>query len=160
MSLFLSTYVNKVDKKGRVSVPANFRAALAGQNFHGVVVFGSYQHDCLEACGMDRMEQLSESVDALDLFSDEQDDLTTSLFADAHQLPLDGDGRIILPTDLAAHAGIDLTSGSAQAAFVGRGKTFQIWSPERFELHRKKARERAREHARTLKLQKQKENGE
>ena len=153
MALFLSTHVNKVDKKGRVSVPAQFRAALQGQSFNGVIVFASHKHACLEACGIDRMEQLSDSVDNLDYFSDTQDDLAASIFADAHQLPFDADGRIILPTDLAAHAGI--TSGSdSRAAFVGRGKTFQIWSPDTFEIHRKSARQRAASQAATLRVKK------
>ena len=37
MALFLDTFVNKIDRKGRVSVPATFRAALDGQAFHGIV---------------------------------------------------------------------------------------------------------------------------
>lgn len=96
---------------------------------------------------MDRMEQMAESLDDLDLFSDAQDDLSASIFADAHQLPFDADGRVILPTDLAAHAGI-----SGRAAFVGRGRTFQIWDPDKFDVHKKEARSRAQKHAATLKL--------
>ncbi len=147
MALFLSTFINKVDRKGRVSVPAPFRAAVAGQSFKGVVAFRSYRDATIEACAMDRMERLSDSVDALDQFSDEQDELTSTIFADAHQLPLDGDGRIILPAVLAEHAGITNT-----AAFVGRGATFQIWSPEAFENHQAEARERAGRRNATFKL--------
>ena len=47
--MFLSTYVNKVDRKGRVSVPATFRASLAAetQRFPGVIVFPSYKYPAL-----------------------------------------------------------------------------------------------------------------
>jgi len=147
MALFLSTFINKVDRKGRVSVPATFRAAVQGQSFKGIVAFRSYREATIEACSIDRMEQLSDSVDALDQFSDEQDELASTLFADAHQLPIDGDGRIILPTVLAKHAGI-----SDAAAFIGRGSTFQIWNPRTFERHQTKARNRAGHRNATFRL--------
>ncbi len=68
MTLFLSTFVNKIDKKGRISVPASFRQALAQQSFQGVVVFRSYKFPAIEGMGIERMERLSSSVDELDLF--------------------------------------------------------------------------------------------
>lgn len=147
MALFLSTFVNKVDQKGRLSVPAPYRQALRGQSFKGIVAFRSYREAVIEACAIDRMEQLSESVDQLEQFSEEQDALASTIFADAHQLPIDGDGRITLPPALAEHAGITET-----AAFVGRGATFQIWEPGIFERHQAEARTRAREQRATLRL--------
>ena len=145
MALFLSTVVNKIDRKGRVSVPAPFRNALAGQSFIGIVALPSFKFPALQCAGMDWMEGLSGRVDALDLYSDEHDDLTASLFADAHQLPFDGDGRVILPEKLVAHA--QLTDA---AAFVGRGPTFEIWLPAAFERYRDQARQRAVEKGMTL----------
>ncbi len=139
MALFLSTYVNKVDKKGRVSVPAPFRAALSGQAFQGIVLFRSHTHACLEGFGMDTMEELSSRLDHFDLFSAEQDDMATTIFGDAVQLPFDGDGRVILSAELMEAARI-----VGAAAFVGMGSKFQIWSPEGFEARRVEAREEIR----------------
>jgi MraZ protein len=147
MALFLSTFVNKIDKKGRISVPATFRAALSGESFQGIVAFRSYKHQAIEACSMERMQKLCASVDDLDFFSDKQDDLASTIFADALQLPLDGDGRIILPQILLDHAGI-----SDSAAFVGRGATFQIWMPEAFAAFQDEARARVSEQQTTLKM--------
>ncbi len=147
MAMFLSTYVNKVDRKGRVSVPASFRAALAGDGFNGIVVFRSYKFAALEACPMDRMARLSASLDDLDLFSEQQDDLAATIFADAHQLPFDGEGRIMLPRELAEYARI-----TDSAAFVGRGATFQIWTPDAFRAYQDEARERIRRRGATLRL--------
>ncbi|MCB9988562.1 MAG: division/cell wall cluster transcriptional repressor MraZ [Rhodospirillales bacterium] len=135
MALFLSTYVNKVDKKGRVSVPASFRSALAAQAFQGVVLFRSHTHGCLEGFGMETMEELSSRLDHFDLFSAEQDDMATAIFGEAVQLPFDGDGRVVLPADLMDFAGID-----EQASFVGMGKKFQVWAPEEFQARRSEAR--------------------
>src|SRR3990167_8144988 len=140
MPLFLSTFINKLDKKGRVSVPASFRLALSGQSFQGIVAFRSYKLSAIEGMGIDRMQRLSDSVDQLDLFSEAQDDLTTSIFADAQTLALDGDGRVILPNLLLEHAKIN-----EAIACVGRGATFQLWNPQLFEEHQAKARQRVQE---------------
>lgn len=149
MGLFLSTTINKVDKKGRVSVPATFRAAVGDQRvgdrgdaalpFQGIVVFRSFKHDALDGAGMDRMEALSASLDQMDSFSDDQDDLAATIFADARQLPFDGEGRVIIPDDMMQFAGI-----ADRCAFVGRGQTFQIWEPDAFAAHQSSARERIR----------------
>lgn len=147
MSVFLSSFENKIDKKGRVSVPAPFRQALSQESFQGVVLFRSYKSNTLEGCGLSRMIRLSESVDAMDQFSQEHDDLAATIFADAHQLAFDTDGRILLPKPLLDHANI-----SEKAMFVGRGGTFQIWDPNDFHQHQEKARERAQEKGMTLKL--------
>ena len=144
MALFLSTFVNKVDKKGRVSVPAPFRTALAGQSFSGIVAFRSFKLPAIEGSGIDRMEEMSARIDALNEFSEDRDALS-SVFADSEQLAFDGEGRIILPQALCEHAGI-----TENAAFVGLGRTFQIWEPQRFERHRDELRERARRQGTTL----------
>ena len=144
MGLFFSTFLNKVDRKGRVSVPATFRAALEGSSFPGVILFRSFRLPALDGSGIDRMEELSTRIDALDEFSEDREALA-SIFADAQQLPFDGEGRIILPEPLSAHAGITET-----AAFVGLGRTFQIWEPQSFEKHQQDLRERARRQGTTL----------
>ncbi len=147
MALFVGTVVNKVDRKGRVSVPASFRAALAGQSFAGIVAFPSHTHKALECCAIDFMEQLSLSLYEIDTFSAQQDDLASTIFAEAHQLPFDSEGRIMLPAPLLEHAGI-----GEMAAFVGQGPRFQIWQPKAREAFAVSARERVlREHL-TLKV--------
>ena len=145
--MFIGTFENKVDRKGRVSVPATFRTALQGQAFHGIIAFRSYRAQAIEACGMDFMQKLNDSVSNLDLFSDTHDDLATTIFADSHSLALDGDGRVMMPAELAEHAGI-----TDKAAFVGKGPIFQIWEPGRLQAHKDDARERARSQGLTLPL--------
>jgi len=144
LALFLSTFVNKVDRKGRVSVPASFRLALTGQNFNGIIAFPSFKLPALEASGIDRMEEVSDRIDQLAEFSEDRDALS-SILADAEPLAFDGEGRIVLPEPLCKHAGI-----TESAAFVGRGRTFQIWEPQRFQTHQQEMRERARRQGTTL----------
>jgi len=136
MALFLSTTVNKVDKKGRVSVPAGFRAALGDGLADGIVVFRSLQHDALDACSVKHLEILSQSLERLNLAPQMYELIETTIFGGSVQLPVDSDGRIILPQPMLEAVGID-----EEAAFVGRRRTFQIWNPQKFALVEAAARE-------------------
>jgi MraZ protein len=146
VAVFLSTFENKLDRKGRVSVPASFRAVLERQDSLGIILYPSFKHACIEGNGDERIQEIVNSIDALDAFSDEAENLQTIL-ADARQLTIDSDGRIILPQDFINYAGLD-----GAATFVGLGKSFQIWKPDVFLKHRDRNRERARELGATLQI--------
>ena len=129
VGIFVGTHVNKIDGKGRVSVPASFRALLADDSTF--FAFQSIIHAGIECRNAAFME-------GLDPFSDEQDHLAEAIFAASHSLTFDSEGRVILPEALREHAVI-----ADRAAFVGKGKTFQIWEPISHKDFQKKARERA-----------------
>ena len=145
MALFLSSHINKVDKKGRVSVPSSFRAELVKEEFQGVVLFKSNTHECLEGFTWSYMNEISSRLDDFNLFSSEQDDLATSIFGNAVQLSIDGNGRIILPEDLIGYA--DLND---KASFVGMGTKFQIWCPIKFEARQESARKAVQDKSLTI----------
>ena len=138
MALFLSTFEKKIDKKGRVSVPAQFRASLTEEAFGGIVVYSSFIHPCVEASGMSRIEKLSNSIDSLDPFSEERDAFATAVLGGSSQLQFDSEGRVSLPPELLAATGID-----EDVVFVGKGQTFEIWEPKKFAAYSKAARELA-----------------
>jgi MraZ protein len=144
VALFASTFFNKIDRKGRVSVPAPFRAALMGQPFAGIVAFRSLKYSALDAGGYDQLEEIAKSLDELPGLSDERDALA-SMISDAHQLPFDSEGRVGLPQSLLAYAGIH-----DNVAFVGIGHSFQIWDPEAFHRHQDEMRDRVRQRGFTL----------
>ncbi len=145
MALFLDTFVNKLDRKGRVSVPAPYRQQLAAQAFQGIAALHSFKHRAVQCGSLEWLEQINRQLGAVDLFSDEHDDLTATLFGDTKQLPFDSEGRIILPPTLIEHAGI-----GELAAFVGRGSIFEIWDPATLGAYKAEARRRALESGRTL----------
>ena len=128
MGLFLSCYENRLDTKGRISVPAAFRSSLNNENFAGVVLYRSFTHNCIEGLSMSRMEKMADATDKMGVFDNDLDDLSAMLFADAHPLQFDVTGRIVIPDELLKHANIKNT-----ALFVGRGNSFQIWNPSDFE---------------------------
>ena len=129
MALFTYTFVNKVDRKGRVSVPASFRNELARQSFNGVAVYPSIDGSkSLTGCEEDVLRQWSETYRADDPFDTDSTRKRMRLFSGVQRLPLDSDGRVLLPAELLAHAGI-----TTHAKFVGMGHEFQIWDPATFE---------------------------
>jgi MraZ protein len=145
VELFLSTYVNKVDRKGRVSVPATFRSTLAtNREPNLLVLIPSNRAEALDGTGSDYVEEMKDRVETIDQFSDEHENLSL-FFADAHPLTMDGEGRIVLPEPLKDYAHI-----TTDVAFVGLGAMFQIWEPRRYSEHRATVRERARSQGTTL----------
>jgi MraZ protein len=138
MPIFLSSFVNRLDKKGRVSVPASFRAAL-GEDASGIVVFRSLQYEALDGCSIEHLEHLSESLEKQDLSPDMYELIETTIFGGSVQLPFDSEGRIGLPQHLRTAVGI-----GEEVAFVGRRKTFQLWDPKKLAAHDAASRSAAR----------------
>ena len=145
MERFVSSCTNKVDAKGRVSVPAAFRAILARDGFDGVFCYPSLDNKTLDAGGCSLIDEIHAMLEGLDPYSDERDELSLALFGESEVLKIDQDGRVVLPQRLREHAGI-----ADHAVFVGVGHKFQLWSPERFEVRRAEARARVREHRQLL----------
>jgi MraZ protein len=136
---FISTYENKVDRKGRVSVPAAYRSALGTDSYQGVIAYPSLTESVLEAFGRDALEELNrrrfeQSLEGGDfaqtLIGKSDDGLVETIMAISSELPFDGEGRIIIPSRLIEHIGI-----VDRATFVGRGTRFQIWAPDTYEKH-------------------------
>ena len=136
--MFLSTYENRLDKKGRVSVPASFRSYLSSMGYNGVICYPSFNNPSIEACPQNRIEKLSDSIDSLNPFEEKRDIFATSVLADSVNLQFDSEGRISIPSKLLEHAKIKQTM-----LFVGQGKTFQIWESKLFEKFKSQARKKA-----------------
>lgn len=149
MNLFLSTFTNKIDKKGRVSVPAQFRVALRQEEFQGIIVYPSFVNECVEACGMGRISEISDGIDSLDPYSEERDAFATAILGESCQLSFDTDGRVMLNASLMNAANLH-----DKALFIGKGKTFEIWNPEKFADYAEKARKFAREQRDKLRFNK------
>lgn len=148
MTHFLGTHQNRLDAKGRVSVPAPFRAALRDGTDSvagGIVLRPSFKHPCIEAWPGNEFQALAAPLNRLDLFSEEHDDLASTLYAEAFPADIDKEGRIVLPDTLIVHAGL-----REAVVFMGLGRIFQIWEPQAAERRRTEARERARSRGLTL----------
>ena len=144
--MFLSTYENKLDKKGRVSVPASFRSYLSNLGYNGVICYPSFNNSSIEAWPQDRIEKISNAIDALSPFEEKKDYFATSILSESVDLQFDSEGRISLTTKLLKHAKI-----KNSMLFVGQGKTFQIWEPTSFEKFRVQSRKKSNLYRNSLK---------
>jgi MraZ protein len=137
---FVSTVVNKLDAKGRVSIPAPFRQILAQQSLRGFYCFPSFVFPALEAFGEDLLADVQKRLSAVDpLFSEDYDAQAQAVVGETQLLNFDDEGRVRLPDDFLAHAQI-----KDRVLFVGMIQKFQIWDPERFEPIRRERIARAR----------------
>ena len=148
--MFLSTYENKLDKKGRVSVPASFRSYLSNLGYNGVICYPSFNNQCIEAWPQDRIEKISNAIDSLNPFEEKKDYFATSILSESINLQFDSEGRILLTSKLLKHAKI-----KNSMLFVGQGKTFQIWEPAIFEKFKVTAKRKSNIHRPTLKWERQ-----
>lgn len=123
MTAFFGTFTNKIDSKGRVSVPAPFRAVIQARGRTSVSLHPSLFEPCLEGAGYDRFEKLLGGV-ADGFVPVARDEAAELIMEDLRELPFDGEGRIVLPDEFIAKAAL-----KEQASFVGRGWKFQIWEP-------------------------------
>src|SRR6266581_9327263 len=127
MDRFVSNFMLRLDAKGRVSIPAPYRAVLARDGFEGLYCYPTLDRPALDAGGNALLKEIESLVGRFPPYSDEREDFSAALYGTSETLKIDGEGRVILSESLKAHAGI-----SEAISFVGLGHKFQIWEPERF----------------------------
>lgn len=139
MDRFLSHYVNRFDAKGRLSVPAPFRAVLAKDGFDGIFMHPSLDAPALDCGGHRLLSEINALLESMPPYSQEREDLATALLGTSEVLRADSEGRILLGERLRGSLGL-----RDEAVFVGHGHKFQIWEPTRFAAHLEEAKSRVR----------------
>lgn len=137
---FLSHFTNRLDAKGRISIPASYRSVLARDGFEGLYVHPSLDQMALDCGGNALLGEIDGLLTGLPLYSEQRDMFSTALLGTSEILKLDSEGRVMLPEPLKVFAGIE-----AEASFVGLGRKFQIWEPNRFRAHLDEARAKVRD---------------
>lgn len=140
MDQFVSTFTNKIDAKGRVSVPASFRAVLTKDGFEGIYCYPSLDDDALDAGGQRLVDKIQHLIEDIAPYSDERDHLAMALFGASEILSVDGDGRVKIPQAMCEHVGL-----KSKVTFVGLGDKFQIWEPEKFSAQFSEGRKKLSE---------------
>lgn len=148
LKFFTGSSTHKVDAKGRVSLPADYRKVLeALESSHIVVLPQMYHPDAHVVLSMAGYEKVIEQFEALDLGHEDTEALSLRIVADARQIPVDEAGRIVLSKDLREQIGLE-----GEARFVGGGSSFQIWAPERRDAHDAALQPRSHELAPSIRL--------
>lgn len=139
MDRFVSHFTNRLDAKGRVSIPASFRWVLAKDGYEGLYVHPSLDAQALDCGGHALVREIDSVLSRFAAYSAEHDVYTTALLGDGEVLKVDPEGRIALPERFRAYAFI-----ASEVTFVGQGYKFQIWEPGRFRVHLEEARSQVR----------------
>jgi MraZ protein len=139
MDRFVSHYTLKLDSKGRVSIPASFRAVLARDGFDGLYCYPALDRPALDAGGNALLKEIETLIERFSPYSEEREQFSTTLYSTSEILKIDGEGRVVLTEPLKSHAGI-----ADAVAFAGHGHKFQIWEPARFRAELAEATEKVR----------------
>jgi MraZ protein len=142
---FVSHFVNRLDAKGRVSIPAPFRSVLMRDGFVGLYVHPSLDTAALDCGGNALLKEIDALLEMHPPYSIERDVFSTALIGTSEILKIDPEGRISLSEPAKAHTGI-----SSDVVFVGLGHKFQMWEPSRFRSHLDEAKQRLRDMRREL----------
>src|SRR6478672_2747542 len=137
MDRFLSNTVSRIDAKGRVSVPAHFRAVVQKRGYSELYALRCLDLPAMDVGGLDLLDRYEERIALEDPFLQTADDMSFFCHGDGAFLKLDQDGRITVSDFLRAHTGIQ-----TEVAFVGRGTFFQMWEPSRLQAHGEAVRAR------------------
>ena len=139
MDRFVSSYTLRLDTKGRVSIPAPFRAVLARDGFEGLYCYPTLDRPALDAGGNALLGEIETLIARFPPYSEEREQFSAALYGTSEVLKIDGEGRVVLSDALKAHAEI-----TQAVAFVGLGHKFQIWEPDRFRAELAEATEKVR----------------
>lgn len=137
MDRFLSSAVNRIDAKGRVSVPAHFRAVVQRRGYQELYALKALDRPALDVGGLDLLDRYEERIAMADPFLQTADDMSYFVHGDSDFLKLDQDGRITVTDFIRDHTGI-----TTEVAFVGRGTFFQMWEPSQLADYGAQVRER------------------
>ncbi len=135
MSRFLSNATNRIDSKGRVSVPAVFRSVLAQRNIQELYCFQDFVFPAISVGGPDLLERFERQIAAEDPFSPVANEMSLLIHGGGVFMKLDAEGRLMV-TDFMR----DFTGISDEVTFVGRADHFQLWQPQAFQAAQLQAR--------------------
>ncbi|NGO62793.1 division/cell wall cluster transcriptional repressor MraZ [Rhizobium daejeonense] len=139
MNRFLSNATNRIDAKGRVSVPAVFRSVLAQRDIQELYCFQDFVFPAISVGGLDVLERYERQIANEDPFSREGNEMSLLVHGGGVFMKLDAEGRLMV-TDFIR----DFTGITTEVCFVGRSDHFQLWQPQAFQEMQAAAREERR----------------
>ena len=139
MNRFLSNATNRIDAKGRVSVPAVFRSVLAQRDIQELYCFQDFVFPAISVGGPDVLERYERQIANEDPFSREGNAMSLLVHGGGVFMKLDAEGRLMV-TDFIR----DFTGITTEVCFVGRSDHFQLWQPQAFQEVQAAAREERR----------------
>ena len=136
MNRFLSNATNRIDAKGRVSVPAGFRSVLGDRGIQELYCLQDFIYPAISIGGPDLLDRYERQIASVDPFSQEANRMSLLVHGGGVFMRLDAEGRLMV-TDFIR----DFTGISTEVTFVGRSDHFQLWQPQAFHEAQAAARE-------------------
>ncbi len=139
--MFLGEYQHTVDGKGRIAIPARFRAKIE----RGAVLTRGIE-PCLYVYPLEVWEEKARALDAAIADPRQRRLVERRFFGLAYECELDAQGRIVIPAAFRQYAGLPVNgngnghgngngNGNSEALVIGTRERFEIWSPERWEAY-------------------------
>lgn len=136
LNRFLSNATNRIDAKGRVSVPAAFRSVLAERKIQELYGFQDFVFPAISVGGPELLDRYERQIAAEDPFSPAANQMSLLIHGGGVFMRLDGEGRLMVSDFIRSFTGI-----ANEVTFVGRSDHFQLWQPEAFQALQAQARE-------------------
>lgn len=121
--MFLGEYTHTIDEKGRLTIPAKFRGELAA----GLVVTRGFDQN-LMIFTMDGWQELAEKIAQRPMTDRSTRLFRRRVFSGATDVVPDRQGRIVLPANLRAFAGLE-----SEAVIIGMFNYVELWSAEMWQ---------------------------
>jgi MraZ protein len=139
MGRFLSNATNRIDAKGRVSVPSAFRSVLGSEGIEELYCFQDLHYPAIDIGGPELFARYERRLQDMDPFSLEANQMSLLVHGGGIFMKLDSEGRLMITDFIRSYTGI-----TSEVTFVGRADYFQLWRPEGFSDAQKAAREELR----------------
>ncbi|MFH6981982.1 division/cell wall cluster transcriptional repressor MraZ [Marinoscillum sp. 108] len=129
MAFFTSEYECKLDTKGRLVLPAKIKSSLPEVSTHELIIRKGFEQNLI-LYPMLEYKKIHAKIAALSEFNAEQRKLKRNFFRSIQQVDLDSAGRLLIPKQMLAHAGLD-----KELILIGMGNYIEMWNPQHFEEH-------------------------
>jgi MraZ protein len=139
-NMFIGEYHHSVDEKGRMAVPAKFRAKLK----NGAVVTKGLDN-CLVIYPRSEWETLAEKLSSLPISQANTRAFSRLMLAGAMDIELDKQGRVIVPEYLRKYAHV-----KKKVVVAGLYNRLEVWNEDKWEEYRTETEEASNEIAEQL----------
>lgn len=126
--MFLGEFTHTIDEKGRLIIPARFRADLA----EGLVVTRGLDR-CLVIYPMEEWNKLAEQASALPMTDRRARAFSRLLFANASDATPDKQGRVLIPPRLREYANLN-----GEAIVIGINAYIEVWNRDSWTEERER----------------------
>ena len=142
MDRFVSHFTNRLDAKGRVSIPASFRSVLSKDGFEGLFVHPALEQPAFDCGGHALLREIDGLLNVYSPYSPERDLFSTALLGTSEILKIDSEGRVFLTETIKSYACI-----ASEVTFVGQGHKFRNLGAGAFSRASRRGQKSSSRHA-------------